>query len=63
MSDGRLVSVIRTARAIPPAGIGQVKLFADSPVAVRQERRVPRCPRPSFHRSDHFQRWVKKAVF
>ena len=40
-----------------------MKLFAGSPVAVRPERRVPRCPHPSFHRSYHFQRRVKKAVF
>jgi hypothetical protein len=40
-----------------------MKLFAGSPVAARPERRVPRCPSPSLHRSYHFQRRVKKAVF
>ena len=39
------------------------KLFAGSPVAVRPDRKVPRRPRLSFHRSYHFQRRVKKAVF
>ena len=39
------------------------KLFAGSPVAVRPDRKVPRRRRPSFHRSYHFQRRVKKAVF
>lgn len=48
--------------------VGQVihqlmKLFAGSPVAVRPNRQVPRRGRPSFHRSYHFQRRVKKAVF
>jgi hypothetical protein len=33
------------------------------PVAVRPNRKVPRRRRPSFHRSYHFQRRVKKAVF
>jgi hypothetical protein len=37
--------------------------FAGSPVAVRPERSVPRRPKTSFHRSYHFQRRVKKAVF
>jgi len=40
-----------------------MKLFKGSPVAVRPNRKVPRRPRPSFHRSYHFQRRVKKAVF
>ena len=40
-----------------------MKLFASSPVAVRPDRKVPRRRRPSFHRSYHFQRRVKKAVF
>jgi hypothetical protein len=40
-----------------------MKLFAGSPVAVRPNRKVPRRRRPSFHRSYHFQRRVKKAVF
>jgi hypothetical protein len=39
------------------------KLFAGSPVAVRPNREVPRRGRTSFHRSYHFQRRVKKAVF
>jgi len=48
--------------------VGQVihqllKLFAGSPVSVRPQRKVPRRRRPSFHRSYHFQRRVKKAVF
>jgi hypothetical protein len=40
-----------------------MKLFKGSPVAVRPKRTVPRRRRPSFHRSYHFQRRVKKAVF
>jgi hypothetical protein len=39
------------------------RLFAGSPVAVRPERKVPRCPRPSLHRSYHFQRRVRKPCF
>ena len=39
-----------------------MKLFKGSPVAVRPKRKVPRRRRPSFHRSYHFQRRVKKAV-
>ena len=52
-------------REIPAATVIHklLLLFAGSPVAVRPERRVPRCPHPSFHRSYHFQRRVKKAVF
>ena len=41
----------------------RMKLFAGSPVAVRPDRKVPRRRRPSFHRSYHFQRRIKKAVF
>ncbi len=40
-----------------------MKLFAGSPVAVRPNRTGPRRGRTSFHRSYHFQRRVKKAVF
>jgi len=41
-----------------------MKLFQGSPVAVRPDRKVPpRRKRPSFHRSYHFQRRVKKIVF
>ncbi len=40
-----------------------MKLFPGSPVSVRPNRKVPRRRRPSFHRSYHFQRRVKKAVF
>ena len=40
-----------------------MKLFKGSPVAVRPNRQVPRRRRPSFHRSYHFQRRVKKTVF
>ena len=39
------------------------KLFNGSPVPVRPDRKVPRRARLSFHRSYHFQRRVKKAVF
>ena len=39
------------------------KLFAGSLVAARPDRKVLRRSRPSFHRSYHFQRRVKKAVF
>ncbi len=40
-----------------------MKLFEGSPVAVRPNRKVPRRRKPSFHRSYHFQRRVKKTVF
>jgi hypothetical protein len=40
-----------------------MKLFPGSPVPVRPDRKVPRRRRPSFHRSYHYQRRVKKAVF
>jgi hypothetical protein len=40
-----------------------MKLFKGSPVAVRPNRKAPRRRRTSFHRSYHFQRRVKKAVF
>ena len=52
-------------RDIPvPIVISQLmKLFKGSPVAVRPNRKVPRRRRPSFHRSYHFQRRVKKTVF
>ena len=52
-------------RDIPvPIIINQLmKLFKGSPVAVRPNRKVPRRRRPSFHRSYHFQRRVKKTVF
>jgi hypothetical protein len=40
-----------------------MKLFMASPVAVRPDRKVPRRRRPSFNRSYHFERRVKKTVF
>ena len=40
-----------------------MKLFKGSAVAVRPNRKVPRRRKPSFHRSYHFQRRVKKIVF
>jgi hypothetical protein len=40
-----------------------LRLFKGSPVAVRPHRQVPRRRKPSFHRSYHFQRRVKKVVF
>jgi len=40
-----------------------MKLFEGSPVAMRPNRKVPRRRKPSFHRSYHFQRRVKKSVF
>jgi len=52
-------------RDIPaPAVINKLmRLFKGSPVAVRPHRKVPRRRKPSFHRSYHFQRRVKKTVF
>lgn len=52
-------------RDIPvPIIISQLmKLFKGSPVTVRPKRKAPRRRRPSFHRSYHFQRRVKKTVF
>jgi hypothetical protein len=41
-----------------------LRLFTGNPVAVRPDRPPPpRRSRPSFHRSYHFQRRVKKVVF
>jgi hypothetical protein len=40
-----------------------MKLFRGSPVAVRPDRTAPKRPKPSFHRSYHFQRRVKKTVY
>jgi hypothetical protein len=40
-----------------------MNLFRGSPVPVRPDRKVPRRRRPSFHRSYHYQRRVKKTVF
>lgn len=40
-----------------------MRLFQGEPVAVRPNRQAPRRRRPSFHRSYHFQRRVKKVVF
>ena len=41
-----------------------MQLFAGSPVAVRPDRKgPPRRKKPSYHRSYHFQRRVKKIVF
>ena len=40
-----------------------MRLFKGSPVALRPNRNVPRRRKPSFHRSYHFQRRVKKTVF
>jgi hypothetical protein len=39
------------------------QLFKGSPVAVRPDRKVPRRKEPSFHRSYHFYRRLKKIVF
>jgi hypothetical protein len=52
-------------RDIPPATVitQLLRLFQGSPVAVRPQRQVPRRRKPSFHRSYHFQRRVKKVVF
>ena len=52
-------------RDIPAEQVIQklARLFMSSPVAVRPDRKVPRRRRPSFHRSYHFQRRVKKVVF
>jgi hypothetical protein len=40
-----------------------LRLFKGSPVAVRPHRKVPPRRKPSFNRSYHFQRRVKKTVF
>lgn len=40
-----------------------MRWFKGSPVVVRPDRKAPRRPKPSFHRSYHFQRRVKKTVF
>ena len=49
-----------------PAPVILAKLmvfFQGSPVATRPERKIKRRPKPSFHRSYHFQRRLKKLVF
>ena len=50
-------------RDIPAATVINklLRLFKGSPVAVRPNRKVPRRRKPSFHRSYHFQRRVKKS--
>jgi hypothetical protein len=52
-------------RDIPAATVINqlLRLFKGSPVAVRPNRKVPRRRKPSFNRSYHFQRRVKKTVF
>lgn len=52
-------------REIPAEQVIQrlTSLFTGSPVAVRPNRKAPRRRRPSFHRSYHYQRRVKKVVF
>lgn len=40
-----------------------IALFQGEPVALRPNRKVKRRPKPSFHRSYHYQRRVKKMVF
>lgn len=40
-----------------------MKLFQGSPVAIRPNRKGSERRKPSFHRSYHFQRRVKKVVF
>ena len=52
-------------RDIPASTVVEklMKLFKGSPVAVRPDRKAPRRRKPSFHRSYHFQRRVKKTVF
>jgi len=49
-------------RPVPTVLHKLMKLSAGSPVGVRPDRKVPRRPKPSFHRSYHFQRRVKKVV-
>jgi hypothetical protein len=39
-----------------------IVLFQASPVAIRPDRQAPRRPKPSLHRSYHFQRRIKKAT-
>lgn len=52
-------------RDIPAEQVIQklTSLFTGAPVAVRPDRKAPRRRKPSFHRSYHFQRRVKKVVF
>ena len=52
-------------REVPAEQVIQklTRLVRGSPVAVRPNRKAPRRRRPSFHRSYHFQRRVKKVVF
>jgi hypothetical protein len=40
-----------------------IRLFLGSPVAVRPDRKVPRRRKPSYHRSYHYQRRIKKVVY
>jgi hypothetical protein len=52
-------------RDIPAAEVVSklMQMFVGSPVTVRADRRVPRRRKPSFHRSYHYQRHLKKIVF
>lgn len=59
----RVLDLLYSDRPVRQVVHQLMKLFAGSPVAVRPNRKVPRRGKPSFHRSYHFQRRVKKAVF
>ena len=60
---GQVLDLLYRDMPVPIVLSKLMKLFKGSPVAVRPNRKVPRRRRPSFHRSYHFQRRVKKAVF
>jgi len=50
---------------IPPEQVivKLMRLFLSNPVPVRADRKVPRRRKPSYHRSYHYQRRVKKVVY
>lgn len=59
----RVLNLLYSDIPVPEVIRQLLKLFLGSPVPVRPNRPVPVRRRTSFHRSYHFQRRVKKAVF
>jgi len=59
----KLLELLHSDTPAPEVLSKLMVLFRGSPVATRPERKAQRRRRPSFNRSYHFQRRVKKLVF